>query len=104
ELSNAVQASLDETAQTSLNNGMMQSWRALRGVRIALKRDVDERVLLLPEVREIKPYVTIPVALLAYQETGSTESRDGIIKRNKLRHPSFVMQGETVEIAVVKNG
>ncbi|MCE7729224.1 DNA circularization protein [Vibrio campbellii] len=101
ERAESVQKSIDETALSALDNDMPKSWRALRDVRIKLKRDVDERVILLPQVREVQPITTVPVALLAYQQTGSTESRDTIVKRNKLRHPSFIQPDQRIEIAEV---
>ncbi|MGY3571971.1 DNA circularization protein [Vibrio paucivorans] len=99
EQASMVQTRIDDAAIQALDVDMTQSWRALRDTRVKLKRDVDERVLLLPQVRDVTPTTTIPVALLAYQETGSTESRDNIVKRNKLRHPSFIIPNQRIEIA-----
>lgn len=103
-LASNVQTSIDDAALSSLDVGMMPSWRSLRNLRVKLRTDINERVLLLPTVRSVTPTTTTPVALLAYQETGSTESRDNIVKRNKLRYPSFITPNDSIEIAEVNNG
>ncbi|MDA0148859.1 DNA circularization protein [Vibrio sp. LaRot3] len=102
EASKVLNEQLNDLAEDAIESGNRGGWRALRSLRAAALIDMAERIRQLPDVVTVKPQGLIPVALLAYQQTGDTEQRDQIIKRNRLSRPSFI----TVhyEIEVVKNG
>ncbi|EGU33938.1 MULTISPECIES: DNA circularization protein [Vibrio] len=93
---------LNDLAENAIESGNRLSWRSLRVLRTAAAKDLSERIRQLPNVVVISPRNLIPVALLAYQQTGDTEQRNQIIKRNKLSRPSFITVHHQVE--VVKRG
>lgn len=89
---------LQDLATVAIETGNRNSWRAYRQLRLAVNEDMNVRIQRLPQLVKVKPRRTIPVALLAYQQTGNTENRTDIVKRNRLSRPSFITPDMTVEV------
>jgi prophage DNA circulation protein len=89
---------LGEMAVDAVESGQRDLWRSLRELRFAVVNDVRIRSVQLPEMRRVTSLQTVPVMLLAYRETGNAENRDELVKRNRLRYPSFITPSQTIEI------
>lgn len=73
-------------------------WRQLRVLRQAVLEDTRSRAELLPQLSIYKPVSTVPVSLVAWQETGNTEMRQSIVRRNGFSNPSFILPSDLVEV------
>lgn len=73
-------------------------WRSMRVLRQAVLADTRARAELLPQVSVYRPKQAVPVALVAWQQTGNTERRDSIVKRNGLTNPAFILPTSDVEV------
>lgn len=73
-------------------------WRQLRVLRQAVLEDTRSRAELLPQLSIYKPISTVPVSLVAWQETGNTEMRQSIVRRNGFSNPSFILPSDLVEV------
>ncbi|EDX2467230.1 multidrug DMT transporter [Salmonella enterica] len=91
-------AELHEQAVAAVENNQRTLWRTLRDLRQAVITDVRERASRLPETRQVTLTTTTTAALLAWREHGDTNRRDEIVQRNRLRHPSFILPTQPVEI------
>jgi prophage DNA circulation protein len=91
-------AELAELAEIEVENGNSALWRQMRSLRQAVLADTKERAELLPQLTVFTPTVTVPVALIAWQQTGDTERRNSIVRRNGIRNPAFVTPNDTVEV------
>ncbi|WP_447077669.1 DNA circularization protein [Shewanella algae] len=89
---------LAEYAATAVQNGSSAVWRQMRRLRQAVLADTRARAELLPQVSLYRPVTTVPVALVAWQQTGNTERRDSIVKRNGFANPAFILPTADVEI------
>lgn len=89
---------LSDAAVGAVESGQRELWRTLRDLRFAVVNDVRVRGAQLPDLRQLVPTETSTVALLAWRETGDTESRDAIVLRNRLRDPSFILPSTTIEV------
>ncbi|WP_063502200.1 DNA circularization protein [Escherichia coli] len=91
-------AELHEQAVAAVENNQRALWRTLRDLRQAVITDARERAARLPETRQVTLTTTTSAALLAWREHGDTSRRDEIVQRNRLRHPSFILPTQPVEI------
>ncbi|MDA6628861.1 multidrug DMT transporter, partial [Escherichia coli] len=82
----------------AVENNQRALWRTLRDLRQAVITDARERAARLPETRQVTLTTTTSAALLAWREHGDTSRRDEIVQRNRLRHPSFILPTQPVEI------
>lgn len=73
-------------------------WRSMRVLRQAVLADTRARAELLPQVSVYRPKQAVPVALVAWQQTGNTERRDSIVKRNGLTNPAFILPTSDLEV------
>ncbi|MBQ4781951.1 multidrug DMT transporter [Pectobacterium versatile] len=89
---------LGEHAIDAVESGQRELWRSLRDLRFAVVNDVRIRSVQLPELRRISPRQTTPVMLLAWRETGDAEQSDALVTRNRLRHPSFILPSQVIEV------
>lgn len=89
---------LAEQAVTAVENGQRELWRTLRDLRFAVVNDVRVRGAQLPDIRQLHTTVTTTAALLAWRETGDTETREAIVSRNRLRDPSFILPSTPIEV------
>ncbi|HEM6672559.1 TPA: DNA circularization N-terminal domain-containing protein [Citrobacter koseri] len=89
---------LAEQAVIAVESGQRELWRTLRDLRFAVVNDVRIRSARLPQTRLLSPTITSSVSLIAWRETGNTENRDTITLRNRLRDPSFILPGKTIEV------
>ncbi|MEG0100203.1 MAG: DNA circularization N-terminal domain-containing protein [Citrobacter sp.] len=94
----ALATELAAQAIFAVENNQRGLWRQLRDLRLAVITDTGVRAARLPEVVRITPATTTSAALLAWRETGDTENRDAIVARNRLRDPSFIVAGRSVEV------
>lgn len=101
-IGNALSLLLAERARIAVDeNGTTEGSslrKALRDLRNAVMADVNTRAVRLPKTTLFTPVITMPVALIAYQQTGSCENRGAIIARNGLIRPAFIQANTTVEI------
>ncbi|HBI9584356.1 TPA: DNA circularization N-terminal domain-containing protein [Escherichia coli] len=91
-------AELHEQAVAAVENNQRALWRTLRDLRQTVITDARERAARLPETRQVTLTTTTSAALLAWREHGDTSRRDEIVQRNRLRHPSFILPTQPVEI------
>lgn len=85
-------------AAAAVEFGSSSVWRQMRVLRQAVLADTRARAELLPQVSIYKPLDTVPVALIAWQQTGNTERRDSIVQRNGFANPAFILPTDTVEV------
>lgn len=97
-IGNQLAGNLAELAADAVERGDSSLWRSLRQLRQSVLQDTRERAEQLPQLKVVRPVATVPVALIAWQETGDTEKRDSIVRRNGLSNPAFVMANEDVEV------
>lgn len=95
---NNLAAALAELAADAVERGDSSLWRRLRKLRQSVLQDTKARAELLPQLSLVSPTATVPVALIAWQETGDTEKRNSIVRRNGLQNPSFILPSETIEV------
>jgi len=98
EIGNSIATNLNAAAEVAVEDGNSELWRSLRTLRSAVLEDTRIRAKQLPQLSIITPSLTIPVALLAWQQTGSAENRASIINRNGLANPAFLQAGKSVEL------
>ena len=89
---------LAQQAVIAVENGQRELWRTLRDLRFAVVNDVRVRGAQLPDIRQLHTTVTTTAALLAWRETGDTETREAIVSRNRLRDPSFILPSTPIEV------
>lgn len=97
-IGNGIAAELAERSADAVERSDSASWRNLRSLRQAVLNDTRERAELLPQLKVYKPNTTVPVALVAWKETGDTEKRQSIVRRNGLSSPSFILPSDTIEV------
>lgn len=97
-MGNATADELGDAAADAVENSDSDVWRSFRTLRHTVIADTRERATQLPSLRNVTPSVTLPVALLAWQQTGDTTNRGLIIRRNGLVNPAFIVAGTDVEI------
>lgn len=85
-------------AAAAVESGSSSVWRQMRILRQAVLADTRSRAELLPQISIYKPLDTVPVALVAWQQTGNTERRDSIVQRNGFSNPAFILPTDTVEV------
>jgi len=85
-------------AATAVESGRSAVWRQMRVLRQAVLADTRARAELLPQVSIYKTVDTVPVALVAWQQTGNTERRNSIVQRNGFANPAFILPTDTVEV------
>ncbi len=90
EVATQLNEQLQTLASTAVEASDSQGWRDFRTLRVAVSDDFALRLQKLPQVKVVRPTQTIPVALLAYQQTGDTANREQIIAQNQLSRPSFL--------------
>lgn len=89
---------LAELAAQAVDSGSSSVWRKFRILRQAVLSDTKERAELLPQLSIYTPIITTPVALVAWRETGNTELRQSIVRRNGLKNPSFIQANDPIEV------
>ncbi|MGR6833581.1 DNA circularization protein [Aliivibrio wodanis] len=89
---------LAELAAQAVDSGSSSVWRQFRILRQAVLSDTKERAELLPQLSIYTPIITTPVALVAWRETGNTELRQSIVRRNGLKNPSFIQANDPIEV------
>ncbi|XDF79212.1 DNA circularization N-terminal domain-containing protein [Aliivibrio fischeri] len=89
---------LAERAAIAVDVGSSSVWRQFRVLRQAVLNDTKERAELLPQLSIYTPIITNPVALVAWRETGNTELRQSIVRRNGIKNPSFIQANEPIEV------
>lgn len=91
-------ARLAELAADAVETQNSALWRSLRALRQSLLLDTRDRAEKLPQLSVYKPSTTMPVALVAWRETGDTENRNAIVRRNGFSNPAFILPSQTVEV------
>lgn len=91
-------ARLAELASDAVETQNSALWRSLRSLRQSLLLDTRERAEKLPQLSVYNPSTTVPVALVAWRETGDTENRNAIVRRNGFANPAFILPSQTVEV------
>ncbi len=91
-------AELAELAAAAVELRQSALWRQLRLLRKAVLEDTRSRAELLPQLNVHSPISTVPVSLIAWQETGDTETRQSIVRRNGLANPAFILPSDSVEV------
>lgn len=97
-LGSTLAMSIAASAESAVERGDSDTWRALRTLRNAVLEDTRIRAQQLPSLSKVTPSITMPVALLAWQQTGNAENRDSVIRRNGLTNPSFIQANQEVEL------
>ncbi|MGR3968486.1 DNA circularization protein [Shewanella sp. 1180_01] len=85
-------------AAAAVDSGSSAVWRQMRVLRQAVLADTRARAELLPQVSLYQAKESVPVALVAWQQTGNTERRDSIVQRNGFANPAFILPTDTVEV------
>ncbi|OUS51471.1 multidrug DMT transporter permease [Shewanella sp. SACH] len=85
-------------AAAAVESGSSAVWRQMRVLRQAVLADTRARAELLPQVSLYQAKESVPVALVAWQQTGNTERRDSIVQRNGFANPAFILPTDTVEV------
>lgn len=85
-------------AAAAVESNRSAVWRQMRALRQAVLADTRARAELLPQVSIYQPKESVPVALVAWQQTGNTERRDSIVQRNGFKNPAFVLPTDLVEV------
>lgn len=85
-------------AEAAVESNRSAVWRQMRALRQAVLADTGARAELLPQVNIYQPKESVPVALVAWQQTGNTERRDSIVLRNGFKNPAFILPTDTVEV------
>lgn len=95
---------LQQLAEQSIESDDRDGWRAFRVLRTAIADDLTVRIQQLPHLKVVSPSRTVPIALLAYQQTGDTSNRDMLVQQNQLSRPSFITPHHSIEfVAEEKN-
>lgn len=97
-IGNNLATEIADLAEAAVERGDSSSWRQLRTLRHAVLNDTRERAELLPQLNIVQPTTTMPVSLIAWRETGDTDKRQSIVKRNGLSNPAFIRPSDTVEV------
>lgn len=100
---NGVASELAEYSEQAVERGDSALWRSLRSLRQAVLADTRARAELLPQLSIYSPNQTVPVSYAAWTQTGDTENRQSIVRRNGLSHPAFITPSQAVEI-IGENG
>jgi len=98
QMGNQVASRLAELSAVAVESGHSSLWRNLRQLRKSVLEDTRARAELLPQLSVVKPSTTVPVALVAWQETGDTEKRNSIVRRNGLANPAFIKPSNDIEV------
>lgn len=85
-----------ETLASSTSDDAL--FMALTDLRIAVIQDITARAADLSRTVRYPVPVTLPVQVVAYRLYGGIGLADGIVSRNHLEHPGFVLGGETIEV------
>lgn len=97
-IGNQLAATLADLSVDAVERGDSALWRNLRQLRQSVLQDTKSRAEQLPQLSVVTPTTTVPVALIAWQETGDTEKRNSIVRRNGLSNPAFVMPNQDIEV------
>lgn len=94
---------LDHAADRAAEGGWDDTWRAVTDLRTAAVRDVTTRAAPLPRLGKLRPTVTTPAVVVAYQLNGDDldglfNRADDLTRRNRIRHPGFVPGGRELEV------
>ncbi|MGL4830776.1 MAG: DNA circularization protein [Vibrio sp.] len=89
---------ISELAADAVEAGESSLWRSLRSLRQSVLLDARERAEKLPQLSIYHPSTTVPVALIAWQQTGDTENRNAIVRRNGFANPAFILPSQSVEV------
>lgn len=98
QIGSGIAGQLAELSADAVERGDSSVWRRLRKLRQAVLSDTRSRAELLPQISVYSPRTTEPVALVAWRETGDTEKRQSIVRRNGLSNPAFILPSESVEV------
>ncbi|ATG74325.1 hypothetical protein AN401_11755 [Zobellella denitrificans] len=91
-------ATLESAAMDSADAGWIRSWRSLRALRLALVTDLQQRGTRLPGAASLTLPQTMPALVLAYREGGDARLWQQLVRRNGVRHPSFLPSGVVLEV------
>ena len=96
----AIQATLAESydevlATEDLDPEVFEIFAALKAATVEHLSVAQQQ---LPAVAEYTPNQTMPALVVAYELYGDATRDREIIFRNKIRHPSFVPGGQTLEV------
>lgn len=91
-------ASLEAAAVEDADAGWTASWRSLRTLRLALMTDLQQRGTRLPGAAGLVLPQTVPALVLAYREAGDAQLWQQLVRRNGVRHPSFLPSGVELEV------
>lgn len=80
-------ARLDTATETA---GSDEVFASLRDLRIETMRDIDQRAVNKPSLRQVQPPEVMPAAVLAYRLFGDAARGEEIAVRNGVPHPGFV--------------
>ncbi|SKA69350.1 DNA circularization protein [Enterovibrio nigricans] len=89
---------LAELSADAVERGDSSVWRQFRALRQAVLADTRARAEQLPQLKLYRGTTTAPVSLIAWQETGNTETRQSIVRRNGLSNPAFILPSQTIEV------
>ncbi|EAQ65987.1 prophage MuSo2, DNA circulation protein, putative [Marinomonas sp. MED121] len=97
-IGNAIASNLAMAAEDAVERGDSDVWRTFRALRLAVLEDTRIRAQQFPSLVTARPSVTMPVALLAWQQTGNADNRASIVRRNGVANPSFIAVNESIEV------
>lgn len=83
-----------------LDAGEDATYKALADLRTAVIADINVRGADLARTVAFRPQTTLPVLVVAHQLYGDAGLADGIIARNRIRHPGFVAGGRDLEVLI----
>ena len=78
---------LDAASEAATSDTVFDS---LRDLRIETMRDIDQRAVNKPSLRQVQPPEVMPAAVLAYRLFGDATRGEEIAIRNGVPHPGFV--------------
>ncbi|EGJ50255.1 DNA circularization protein [Desulfocurvibacter africanus] len=94
-LRSEVLAALDGVLETTTDDDVYAAYADLRA---AVSLDLSERGRLAPRVRRVTLQRSVPSLVLAWREREDLAAEEGIITRNRIRHPGALPAGEVLEV------
>lgn len=86
-----------DARQASADDSLYQAWA---GLRAAIAKDLAERALKAPLVRQVTVGDTTPALVLAYRLYQDAGREPEIVRRNAVRHPGFLPGGQPLDVLV----
>lgn len=85
----------EEILSADLDESVLQAFASLKAASVEHFNAVAQA---LPQVTTYTPPTTTVALVLAYDLYGDADLEDDVIRRNKIRHPAFVLGGRPLEV------